>query len=168
MKRVTLILTVVLLLGEVGQAKASLVYSNGPINGTDAAYTINFGLKVSDSFVVSNTSNLTTATIGVWAVQGTVLNSVQWSIGTSSFGNNVASGTASSVNNVFKFTNRIESGYSIFESTFPIGGSLAPGTYWLTLQNAGTTPGYEIFWDLNNGPSTANDNFLGNIPSESF
>ncbi len=45
---------------------------------------------------------------------------------------------------------------------------LDPGTYWLTLQNALSTQGNPIYWDENSGPSLAQENSLGTIPSESF
>ena len=50
--------------------------------------------------------------------------------------------------------------------TIPVG--LGPGTYWLTLQNANDAFGSGVLWDQNSGPSSAFENFLGTIPSETF
>ena len=45
------------------------MYDDGPINGAMDAWTINFGLVVSDTFTVSSgTSNLTRLTFGAWVI----------------------------------------------------------------------------------------------------
>jgi hypothetical protein len=61
-------------------------------------------------------------------------------------------------------------GYSICtESSIFSGQSLAAGTYWLNLQNATLSTGDDpIYWDENSGPSSASQNSVGTIPSESF
>jgi hypothetical protein len=41
------------------------------------------------------------------------------------------------------------------------------GTYWLNLQNA-SSRGDPVYWDENSGPSSASENTVGTIPSESF
>jgi hypothetical protein len=148
-------------------AKAdTLVYDNGPINGNINAWTINFGFAVSDSFTVgAGINNLTSVTVGLWAFPGDSLANVNWLIGTSFFGSDVASGVSTSTN-VFQYTNGY--GYDIYESTFSISGSVAPGTYYLTLQNANTFQGNPIYWDENDGASSAMENTLGTIGSESF
>lgn len=152
-------------------AKAdTLFYDNGPINGSVNAWTINFGYLVSDSFTVASPGfTLATAAIGVWAFPGDGgLGSVQWSIGTSFFGSNIASGT-SAATNVFDYTNIY--GYDIYSSSFAIGHAmLGAGTYYLTLQNATVVSnnGDPIYWDQNSGPSSAMESVTGSIPSESF
>ena len=45
---------------------------------------------------------------------------------------------------------------------------LAPGTYWVNLQNAQVNTGDPVYWDENSGPSLADENSLGTIPSEAF
>ena len=41
--------------------------------------------------------------------------------------------------------------------------NLGPGTYYLVLQNAVTASGNPIYWDENNGPSTASDSGIGDL-----
>jgi hypothetical protein len=40
---------------------------------------------------------------------------------------------------------------------------LAPGTYWFTLQDASVPSGDPVYWDQNDGPSTAYENVTGNL-----
>jgi hypothetical protein len=46
--------------------------------------------------------------------------------------------------------------------------SLGAGTYYLVLQNAVTAGGNPIYWDENDGLSTATESVTGSIGSESF
>jgi hypothetical protein len=148
-----------------GAAKAQLVYDNGPINGTVEGWTINFGFAVSDSFTLSNPTTLTSAQLGLWLYQGDTASSLDWAIGTSAFGSDEGSGTAS-LTNVFQYTNGF--GYDIYESSFPLSATLNAGTYWLTIQNLSVSNGDPGYWDENNGPSMAQENQVGQINSESF
>ena len=150
------------------QSEAATIYDNGPINGTVDGRTISGSFSVSDSFsfTVPSTTSLSSAQIGIWVEDGT-LSSLDWSIGTSAFASNISSGPSGSVTNTFQFTNIW--GYDIYESDFAVSGSLVAGTtYWFTLQNAVTTAGSVAYWDQNNGPSSAQSNVDGTIPSESF
>jgi len=151
-------------------AKAdTLLYSNGPVNGTINAWTINFGYAVSDSFTVGLNNGVASVTIGVWSFPGDGgLGQVDWSFGTAFFGSDISSGTSVATNE-FDYVNG--SGYDIYESTFFVTtGTLSPGTYYLTLQNATVTnnDGDPIYWDENDGPSSAMDSATGPIGSESF
>ncbi len=166
MKRLVLgIAALVLVLSNVGQSYADLVYDNGPINGGVEAWTINFGYQVSDSFTLGSPATLTGAQIGLWAFSGDTPTSVDWSIGSVAFGSDISSGAAT-LSNVYQYTNGY--GYDILESTFSLGGVLGAGTYWLTLQDATTANGNPVYWDQNSGPSAAQESALGTIPSESF
>ena len=146
-----------------------LIYDNGPINGTIDAWTINFGFVVSDSFLVGNVTNLTSVTIGVWVTPGDGgLGQVDWSIGTAFFGNDVSSGTSAATNT---FVGINGYGYDLYESSFPIATpTLGAGAYYLTLQNAtvANNDGDPIYWDENDGPSSASNGGIGTIGSESF
>jgi len=42
------------------------------------------------------------------------------------------------------------------------------GSYWLNIQNASSAAGDPVYWDENSGPSSASENTVGTIPSESF
>ena len=145
---------------------AAVVYDNGPINGAVEAWTINYGYQVTDSFTVSSPTTLTGAQIGLWAYPGDSPTSVEWSIGSTPYGSNISSGTSSLSST---FTGGYGFGiYPLFESTFSLTGVLSTGTYWFTLQNAASINGNPVYWDQNNGPSTAFESIEGSIPSESF
>jgi hypothetical protein len=62
------------------------LYSNGPINGTIDAWTINFGYVVSDTFDLSAASTITGFDLGVWEFPGDKALTVGWSITSSEFG----------------------------------------------------------------------------------
>jgi hypothetical protein len=143
-------------------------YDNGPLNGNVQAYSISFGSGVSDSFPgPDGFTTLTGATVGLWVLLGDKPLTVDWSIGTSFFGSDVASGT-SNLTNKPDFTNSF--GYRVFTSSFSFGilPFLQQGTYYLTLQNATSVEGNPVYWDQNSGPSQAMDSSLGSVPSETF
>jgi uncharacterized repeat protein (TIGR03803 family) len=151
-----------------------LFYDNGPYNGTTDAWTINFGFATSDSFTGSGTIN--DLQFVYWnASTSDLLTSVDMAVGSTSFSGDFQ--TSNGVTNTFLGTNQF--GYALYhaEVTFP-GVSGGPG--YVTLQNACTTSGCSvsnpIYWDENSGigctsqgcPSTAYENNLGSIPSETF
>jgi hypothetical protein len=81
---VSLVLATALAVPAVAQNE---IYDNGPINGTNDAWTINFGFAVSDSFTVSGgNSTVTGLTFGSFMLPGDVLTSVELSITSSEFG----------------------------------------------------------------------------------
>lgn len=155
-------------------ASAGLLYSNGPINGNVDGYFINFGYFVSDTFSLASNATVNGFTFGAWEYPDDVAQTVDWSItspdGTITYG----SGTAT-IRDVRLFNN--EYGYDVDRLTVSgLDVKLAAATYWLTLQDAVTEQGSPLFWDVNNGvgcpspgcPSSAKENVLGKIPSESF
>jgi PEP-CTERM motif len=148
-------------------ATAQVLYSNGPINGTTDAWTINSGFVVSDSFTTTANSNVTGLSFGAWAFPGDVLVSAQVSISSAEFGgtsffNGTVNFTQSGCSgNQFGFNVCTESGS--FNATLSAGG-----TYWLNLANAVVNDGDPIYWDENSGPSSASENTVGTIPSEAF
>ncbi len=148
-------------------AMAQTVYSNGPINGNTDAWTINFGFVVSDTFNVTGTSTITGGSFGMWLFEGDTLTSAELSI---------TSGENSGTTYYNQTVNFTQSGCSTngfgfnvcTESTTFNGPTLNSGTYWLNLQNASVPSGDPIYWDENSGPSSASENTVGSIPSESF
>ena len=148
-------------------AQAQALYSNGPINGTINAYTINFGYAVTDSFTLTSTSDLQSVNFGVWDTAGDTATSVDWAITTAPFGGTTLFSGTSAVSSMFQYSNLY--GYDINADTFSLGSlGLGAGTYYLELSNAGSQNGDAIYWDENNGPSTAYDSTLGLVGSESF
>jgi PEP-CTERM motif len=157
-------------------ASAQTVYDNGPINGETDAFTINFGFIVSNSFTVSQPSQITGLSFGAWTFPGDVLESVDVSItseeneGTLYFNQQVNFTQSNCFANNFGFNVCTETGS--FNA-----GNFIDGTYWINLQNAVVNTGDPIYWDENSGvgctspgcPSQASQNDVnGSIPSEAF
>jgi len=153
----------------VAPAVAQTVYSNGPINGTTDAWTINSGFVVSDTFTVgAGGASISGLVFGAWAFPGDVLPQAEIQITSSEFG-----GTTY-FEGVVNFTqsgcSANQFGFNVCEETSsPFGPvNLATGTFWLNLDNAVVPTGDPIYWDENSGPSSASENSVGTIPSESF
>lgn len=163
--RVASLLLLALCVIAAAPSMASVIYTNGPVNGQINAYNVST-FQVSDSFTVSSAATMTGFDFGAWLFPGDTPVSVGWEIGTSFFGSDVASGTASLSNN-FLFTNGL--GADVYTSTASgLSVALGTGTYYLTLLNGVTAQGSVLFWDLNNGPSSAMQTVTGSIGSESF
>ena len=132
------LLTVLCLALAVAPASANTLYSNGSINGNLNAFFIDgpggpIGQSISDEFVDATTGNGTTLNFGEWTLGGapTV---VSWSLGTSSFGIDIASG-GGAVTSTFLGTNAY--GYGVYNTQISISGALTAGnTYYLTLSGA--------------------------------
>src|SRR5664279_1422214 len=84
------LLTVCCLMLAVAPAMAGTLYSNGPVNGTTDAWTINFGFSVTNSWTCDPQGgygcNVEGFHIGVWLFPGDQLTSVDAAFGSSSFG----------------------------------------------------------------------------------
>jgi uncharacterized repeat protein (TIGR03803 family) len=142
-----------------------VLYSNGPINGTTDAWTINFGFVTTDSFPGGG-GQVTGLSFGAWLFPGDVLQSVEVSIGSSPFGNDILDqvvnlSQSSCAGNQYGFNVCVESGNLGTET-------LNGGTYWVSLQNAQVNSGDPAYWDENSGPSMAEESSVGTIPSEAF
>ncbi len=171
-------LAVLFLMLAATTAAAQVLYDDGPINGTTDAWTINFGLLVSDSFTLLNSSTVTGFNFGVWESPGDTLTSVDWSVNAEeNAGTLFGSGTAKGANLTDQFISVNQYGYDIDKITVTgLNVNLGAGTYWLTLQNATVPSGDLVFWDENSGidcrssgcPSKASENSLGTLPAESF
>ena len=146
-------------------AQAGVVYDNscgstGCSNGFNAiGWTIDFGFAVSDTFIDSGQA-FSGIDFWVWADPGDSITDVDWAIGTSAFGNDIASGTAA-VTTTTLFTNN--DGYNIQQDWFGIPGLTLNGTYYLTLQNAVVPSGDPIYWDQSDGPSAAFESEIGSL-----
>jgi hypothetical protein len=153
-------------------AFAQWSYSNGPINGTTDAWTINFGYVVSDTFI-TNASNPTvnSFSLGVWEFPGNSVTAVDWFITGSEnapcpselcLGN----GTAT-VTDTFISSNQY--GYNVDKLSAAGLNVLVSGgvNEWLNIQNAVELDD-PVYWDENSGPSSASESSVGTIPSEAF
>ena len=152
-------------------AMAGNLYDNGPVLDSHNAWTINFGYSVTDTMQV----NGTVQGLGFWAMlfPGDTLTSVEVSIGTSPFGQNLYDGIveitqSNCMSNPFGFMLCTESG--------SFNGPALNGNYWLTLQNANIPNGDPVYWNENSGagcqspgcPSLAQESVVGTVPSEAF
>ncbi len=150
------------------------LYENGPVNGQDMGWTINFGFSVSDSFHLNSEAAVTGVEFWAWLIPGDTLTSVEVQIGSSPFDYSLFDRTV----NVFAsncFTNNM--GYNVCDEFGNLTGLyLGAGDYWLTLSNAIVPSGDPAYWDSNAGvgchsdgcPSLAQENTIGTIPSEAF
>jgi PEP-CTERM motif len=146
----------------VSFASADVLYDNGPIDGTVDAFTINLGKTVSNSFSLSSNSTVTGVTFGSWDFPRDPISTIDWAITTDHLGGTTLfSGSGATVANSFMTTNSY--GYHIYENNFSLSALLSAGTYWLQLSNAVTPNGNGVFWDENNGPSSAYSSGLGNL-----
>jgi hypothetical protein len=174
------LLTILCLVLAVAPATAQYtLYSNGPYNGTTEAWPINFGFTVSDSYVLLGGNYVTGMNFVYWDVSNSdTLTSVGVAFTrdpnpTSGFTPYGATNTALNGGRTNQY------GYYLFEATLtgiPGQGPVYLG--YVTLGNACTVSGCStpIYWDENSGidcdwygcPSTAYENEVGSIPSESF
>jgi hypothetical protein len=162
-----------------GNAGATTVlYDNGPINGTLGAIQIEAPVAVADSFTLAANSTVTEMKFGSWSDSGfSPLSSVDWSVWT---GNPFGGGTelfdgSAPVTSRFLFSSLV-GGYNfdIYSEEINLGSlNLNSGNYYVELTNA--IASYRSFWDEISGPSTAylyeNLGFTQltyQIPSESF
>jgi hypothetical protein len=163
------LLTIACLALAVAPAMADTLYNNGPYNGTTDAWTINFGFSVSDSFTTPSGSQINGLNLVYWdASSSDVLTTVDMALGSTSFGGTPQ--TLTGVTNTLLGTNQY--GYDLFRADYSFSNIPWSGAGYVTLSNACSTSGCSvsnpIYWDENSGPSTAYENTLGSIPSESF
>jgi hypothetical protein len=146
-----------------------VIYDNGPYNGTTDAWTINFGFATSDSFTCGGEFGCAVEDFHMvtWNIPGFVTTGVEIQLGSTSFGRDyddlsvAPSGSTDLGSNQF--------GYELwrYDFTFPVS-SVPTGTSWVTLSNATDSGGNPVYWDENSGPSTAYENSVGSIPSETL
>jgi hypothetical protein len=142
------------------------IYDNGPTDGFDIAWTINFGHAVSNTFTLDSDSTVNGLTFVAWLFPGDVLETAEVSITSSEFGGTTYFDQTVSFTTGNCFSN---GGFNVCnESGAFSGANLNAGTYWLTLQNGVVDTGDPVYWDENSGPSLASENTLGTLTSESF
>jgi hypothetical protein len=174
------------------------LYSDGPVNATLNAYTIDFGITVSDSFgVPSGGAMITGLCFYAWVSQGDFPEEIEQASVTS-----LEDGGTSYFNSMLPLTCQLYCAFGksvnggtcglcsapgcslgpsdVYECTASINPFFlsGPGTYWLNFQNAVSVLGGPVSWDQNNGvlcwpsavcPSSASDALVvGPIPPESF
>jgi hypothetical protein len=148
----------------------STLYSNGPIDGEDSAYTISGDVNVSDSFVISDDSIVTGASnIGLWVIEPYAPLTLNWTISTSPAGGGTVEGSGSDVSLSTNFFGVSPDNHDVYSASFSIPSlDLAAGTYYLELSDATAQNSEAVFWDQNGGPSIAYQNGEGPLASNSF
>ena len=164
--RIALLSLLALCLAVVPAVAQNDIYDNGPTNGTTDAWTVNFGFAVSDSFSLGSASTIGSLNFATWMTPGDTLTSAEVLITDAEFGGNTFFDQTVSFTQSGCVSNQY--GFNVCNETGSIGASLNAGTYWLTIQNAASTLGDPVYWDENSGPSSASQNTLGTVPSESF
>jgi PEP-CTERM motif len=157
-KRVVCVFT--LCLFAIVPASAGVLYTNGALNGGINAWNITQD-EVTDSFVISSAGTMTSFDFATWNYPSQVISNVNWAVGTTNYGTDVASGTSA----VSAFFEGIygDGYYPIYTNTVSgLSVGLDAGTYWLTLTSASVPTG--AYWDQNNGPSTAYQDATGQLP----
>ncbi len=165
--RIASMAVVLLALVAVPAIAQQTLYSNGPINGTTDAWTINFGFVVADTFTLSSAASVNSLAFGAWAEPGDILLNADVGLSSAEFGGTIY------FDGLVNFTQQgcsaNQYGYNVCtEAGVFTGVNLAAGTYWVNLSNAVVNTGDPIYWDENSGPSSASENSVGTIPSEAF
>ncbi len=106
---------------------ADTLYSNGPYNGTNDAWTINFGFSVSDSYTLSNCPrqgcSIEDLHIVYWDASSTdLLTTVDMQLGGTSFSGTI--NTLTGATNQFLTTNQY--GYFLYAAWFSFPNQAPP------------------------------------------
>ena len=153
----------------------SILYENGPFNGTADAWTINYGYVVANSFQIPSSQYIGNFEFYVWVFPGDKPQTVDWFISSAPFGGTTYGHGTSTLVDSYISTN--EYGYEVHRETGDAYGTfLDSSTKWLNLGNAVVNTGNPVYWDENSGvgcqsqgcPSLAESSAIGTIPSESF
>ncbi len=138
----------------------TIIYDDGPTNGTIEGFFIDgpnpgpFSQSISDGFIATASGNVTHMDIGIWVPVGETPTTVSWWLGTSAFAGDISSGTDSSL--TYDFLNNAGA-WDVYEVHVDnMSGFLTAGnSYFLTLGNGNDNLGDQfVAWDMNNGPAT--------------
>jgi hypothetical protein len=174
MRTTSFFLLLILCLALSATAFAGTIYDNGPTNGTLIALYIDgpggpLGQSISDGFVASTSGTASNLDFAEWVPEGAYPTAVAWSLGTTSFGGDIASGNASVGARNMTSIQLCSSGnpfnggvcgggygYDVYISEGSgLSGLLVGGnTYYLTLNGATDSAGALDAWDENDGPAT--------------
>jgi hypothetical protein len=157
-----------ILIWGASRSSASLVYDDGaPDTSVGGGPIFNFNgafYSSSNSFTVGGPTNLTGAQVALNLAGGQAVPTLDWSIGTSRFASDIASGTANLTNSFLV----VSGDESYWESTFAINGAVSAGTYWLSLANAPLVGGFGAEWTISH-PATSTayaETYIPAVPSD--
>jgi hypothetical protein len=147
-------------------ANASVLYSNGPVNGSNSDSFIFADIKysytqVEDSFALTAASTVTGVTFGNMLSSGDTASSVEWAVVGSEGSQTPVCGSCSGT---AALTAGASSGIFGVDQSFSVPSlSLTAGTYWLELFGETVSNGDTGFWDINGGPSHMWNNTSGDL-----
>lgn len=155
-----------LCLGAIPAMAQQDLYDNGPTDGFDIAWLINFGNGVSDTFTLSSNSTVNGLTFAAWLFPGDVMETADVFISSSEFGGTIYFDQTVNFTVGTCFSN---GGYNVCNENATFSGvNLNAGTYWVNMGNAVVNTGDPVYWDANDGPSQSSQTSEGTITSESF
>lgn len=132
----------------------TVLYTDGPINGTYGSHLISFPYQVEDSFALSSASALTSISFGNWIYSFDTALTVDWAIVGSEGSQAPVCAACSGTGTLTARTSSINGVWKVVDESFLLPASNLPaGTYWLELQNEITAHGFPASWDMNGGPS---------------
>lgn len=142
----------------------STLYSSGPVNGTFNGWEIDGSNAVTNWFSETLSGTVTSATFAVWLTPGDTLSTVDWSLGTTPYGTQLGSGTATTTA-IGSFPSQ---GYDITTESFSVPGValFAGDQYYFSLTGA-AGDGIDVdgaYWDENDGSSTGYSSQLAGSP----
>jgi hypothetical protein len=147
------------------------LYSSGALNGNNTnSPEIDGSNAVTNLFTDSITGTATGATFVVWLDQGLSLSSIDWSLGTTSYGSQLGSGVASPTAVVDIVNNSFGAEVVTETITLPNISLIVGDQYYFSLTGAsGTDVSTDgAYWDENNGTSSGNSTAEGVVGGETF
>jgi len=136
--------------GDVFTPAGTPFYTNGIPDPTTNGYLV-WGADEATSDFPATGETLVLFSLVVWVVTGDVPESVDWRIGSSAYGGDVATGTASA-DWSFLFTGG--SGFDVWQLDAVVSVALGTGTYWLTLAGGVTEDADQMRWVYSFGGSS--------------
>jgi hypothetical protein len=168
-KRLSFIAPILLLLACSAPSFGNVLYTDGPTLGTTNGFFIDgpnsgpYSQSISDSFVATNSGGATSLDVGLWVTSGTTPAALSWWLGTSAFGGEISSGSATLTN--FTLFGTTGFGFDVYDVHVDgLSGTLTAGnTYFLTLGNANNSANdQQVGWDVNEGPAGCTFSVNGN------
>jgi len=143
------------------QAKAAVLYDNGPADPTKQIWRIHdrfgYDLAIADSFTLTEDAVLTGVELTLYVYHDITPISLDWAITSTPNTYPIQATAHLALTNIDTVTGYLTASFAVPDI------ALGAGTYYLALQNALTTPtSYpDVFWGISNGPSADYSSFYG-------
>lgn len=144
---------------------ADTLYDDGAISTVHGSWVLYSYVQVQDSFTLASDSVLTGVTFGNWVDKGTAALTVDWIIVGSEGSQTPACGSCFGTAALTVVASvPSQNGSDVYDEGFSLPNlDLNAGTYWLGLGNEITSNNDPGSWDINEGPSEAWHNILGDV-----